>query len=263
MAAPEPAVGPPPQRIIHDIPPVWDGKDPGNQTEPYLKLLAGWLATTRTLKTQQGMTILHYASGDLKLIISELDVDVLTSQTSGQQVLDHIKKEFHEYMDKKLPRAMERALFMSEGRRMKHESLIQYVSRKKQLMQELDRTRCVLPDTARGYILLRGALLPDRAWDTLETWVQGDYSWDQVSSALRKLERPIPGRGTTHLTGLHGFEGSSSSDTSVQGTKEEAPIYMAESLFLAPEAFDDEEVLNDALRYLDDPEVVFLAGGYA
>ena len=70
--APQSSVEPPPQRIIHDIPPVWDGKDPENQTEPYLKLLAGWLATTRTQKTQQGMTILHYASGDLKLIIDEL-----------------------------------------------------------------------------------------------------------------------------------------------------------------------------------------------
>ena len=60
----------PTQRIIHDVPPVWDGKDPDSQAEPYLKLLDGWLATTRTLNTQQGMTILHYAAGDLKLIIN-------------------------------------------------------------------------------------------------------------------------------------------------------------------------------------------------
>ena len=33
--------------------------------------------TTRTLRTQRGMTIVHYASGDLKLIINELDVDAL------------------------------------------------------------------------------------------------------------------------------------------------------------------------------------------
>ena len=29
------------QRIIHDVPPVWDRKDPENQAEPYLKLLQG------------------------------------------------------------------------------------------------------------------------------------------------------------------------------------------------------------------------------
>ena len=28
------------QCIIHDVPPVWDGKDPNNQAEPYLKLLS-------------------------------------------------------------------------------------------------------------------------------------------------------------------------------------------------------------------------------
>ena len=70
-------VEPPAQRIIHDVPPVWDGKDPDNQAEPYLKLLSGWLSTTRTLKTQRAMTILYYAAGDLKLIINELDVEVL------------------------------------------------------------------------------------------------------------------------------------------------------------------------------------------
>ena len=112
------------------------------------------------------MTMLHYVTGDLNLIINELDVDVLASQTSGQDVLAHITKEFAEYMDKELPRTMERALFMQESRRHKHESMIQYVARKKQLIQELDRTHCVPPDTAKGYILLRDALLPDRAWDT-------------------------------------------------------------------------------------------------
>ena len=64
------AIEPPAQRIIHDVPPTWDGKDPDNQAEPFLKLLSGWLTTTRTQKMQRGMTILHYASGDLKLIIT-------------------------------------------------------------------------------------------------------------------------------------------------------------------------------------------------
>ena len=32
-------IEPPAQRIIHDVPPVWDGKDPDNLLEPYLKLL--------------------------------------------------------------------------------------------------------------------------------------------------------------------------------------------------------------------------------
>ena len=69
-----------PRKIIHDNPPTWDGKDPERQLEPYLKLLEGWIATTRTIKKQRGMTIMNYSSGDLRLIINELDISVLTSE---------------------------------------------------------------------------------------------------------------------------------------------------------------------------------------
>ena len=41
FAVTQPQIEPLAQRIIHDVPPVWDGKDPDNQAEPYLKLLAG------------------------------------------------------------------------------------------------------------------------------------------------------------------------------------------------------------------------------
>ena len=37
-----------PQWVVHDSPPKWDGQDPDNQLEPYRKLLAGWLTTSRT-----------------------------------------------------------------------------------------------------------------------------------------------------------------------------------------------------------------------
>ena len=93
------------QRIIHDVPPVWDGKDPDNMAEPYLKLLRGWLSTTRTLTTQRGMTILHYATGDLKLIINELDVNTLTAQDSGNTVFIHVQKAYAKYLVKKLPQS--------------------------------------------------------------------------------------------------------------------------------------------------------------
>ena len=158
---------PPAQRIIHDVPPTWDGHDPDNQAEPYLKLLSGWINTTRTLKTQRGMTILHYAAGDLKLIINELDVDTLTSEQGGQSVYDHVKDAYSEYLDKKLPKAMERALFAPEARRRRDETMVQYVSRKRTLPNDLDRTKCVLPSSAKGYVLLRDAQLSDRAWDTI------------------------------------------------------------------------------------------------
>ncbi len=102
-----PTVEPPAQRIIHDVPPVWDGADPDGQAEPYLKLLAGWLATTRTLKTQRGMTILHYSHGDLKLLINELSVDQLTAEDGGMTVRKHVHNNYVEYLEKKLPKAMD------------------------------------------------------------------------------------------------------------------------------------------------------------
>ncbi len=115
------------QRIIHDVPPVWDGKDPDNMAEPYLKLLRGWLSTTRTLNTQRGMTILHYAAGDLKLIINELDVDILTAADSGNTVFIHVQKAYAEYIVKKLPKAIEKSLFDPNGHRSGGESMLQYI----------------------------------------------------------------------------------------------------------------------------------------
>ena len=80
-----------PPRAIHDNPPVWDGRDPDKQLEAYLKLLEGWIATTRTLKRQRGMVILNYAQGDLRLIINELDVADLTAEDGDRRVLDHVR----------------------------------------------------------------------------------------------------------------------------------------------------------------------------
>ena len=62
----------------HDEPPTWDGRDPHNQAEPYLLRLSKWLYTTNALRTQRGMIIMQYAAGDLKRVINELDLDILT-----------------------------------------------------------------------------------------------------------------------------------------------------------------------------------------
>ncbi len=71
-------------------------------------MLHMWLATTRTLKN-----LLNYASENLKLLIDELDINTLTSDDSGQIVLDHVKTNYAEYLDKKMPKAIERLLFRS------------------------------------------------------------------------------------------------------------------------------------------------------
>ena len=50
--------------------------------------------------------------------------------------------------------------------------MIQYCVRKNTLFKELDRAKCVLPDNAKGYILLPDAKLNAKARDTIETWTQ-------------------------------------------------------------------------------------------
>ena len=262
------------QRIIHDVPPVWDGKDPDNQAEPYLKLLRGWLSTTRTLKTQAGMTILHYACGDLKILINELDVDTLTHPDSGTIVYKHVYNNFKEHLNKKLPKALERAIWDEKGTRLRDETMLQYTSKKRSLLRELDRVDCELPSKAKGYLMLRGAKLNDRAWDMMETWLQGNYELDDVVEKLKQLERPIPGRGgATHLCGFVGdgngvdsagqdagvfFAGPSggSSGSCTDGT---TLVFMEESLFLLPESFDD-PLLDEVEKYIDNPEILYVAG---
>ena len=135
------------------MPPTCYCKNPDYEVEPYLKLLEGWLATTRTLKTQRGMTILQYAQGDLKLIVNELDISILTSEISGEKCLTHIKESYAEYLDKKLPKAIERALFAREAKRANGESMIQYVARKRTWFKEISRAGCNLPPDAFGYLL--------------------------------------------------------------------------------------------------------------
>ena len=116
----------PPMRIIHDIPPVWNGDHADKELEPYLKLLRGWLATTRTLKTQAGMTILNSSSGDLKIIINELEIEELCADTSGEIVFKHIQASYAEYMEKKLPQAIELGIYDKDVSRRRNESMLQY-----------------------------------------------------------------------------------------------------------------------------------------
>ena len=175
MAVTFPQTEMPAQRFVHDVPPSWGGKDPDNMLEPYLKSLDGWLSTTRTIKEQRGLVILHYALGDLKVLGNELDILELTAEDGGQKVRNLIATQYAEYIDRKLPKALERALFTHESKRRRDETMIQYTSRKRVLFNELDRAKCILPPNAKGYITLRDAHLSDKAWDMVDTWTHGDY----------------------------------------------------------------------------------------
>ena len=105
----------PVQRFALDNPPVWDGKHPDTQAEPYFKKLRGWLLTSRTLKTQQGMQILSACSAgsDLEVIVNELTLETLTQQNGGRIVYEHIYSAYKEYIELTMTKHLEAALFRS------------------------------------------------------------------------------------------------------------------------------------------------------
>lgn len=118
---------------------------------------------------------------------------------------------------------------------------------------------------------MRDAKLPDKDCDTMDTWSHGTYEYDEVTTNMRKLERPVPGRGgATHLTGFSGFQeegaeiyfGGSPGATDRQPTLSRAGtsvIFMSESLSVLPESFDDAR-LDEVEPFLDDPEIFYVAG---
>ena len=116
-------------------------------------------------------------------------------------------------------------------------------------------------------MLLRESKLNDADWDTVENWTGGPYDFDQVSDKLRKLERPSPsGKGG------HRIHGMSSSNVMRYQCDEEMRergepdhgdthwIFMQHSLFTLPEVYDEDEIWKEAIRYVGDKEVLFVAG---
>ena len=70
-----------------------------------------WLISTRTFKKQQGMTIFNYAAGDLNVVINELEVEELIDEDSLWTVFKQIQMSYAEYMEKKLPQAIEQGIY--------------------------------------------------------------------------------------------------------------------------------------------------------
>ena len=93
-----------------------------------------------------------------------------------------------DYLDS-VPMIMERALFRSSCQRDGHESMTHYISRKAELFRDLERVKCPLADSAKGYVLLRDAGLSDQMRDVIVTWLGGHYGYEEVQDALRDYER--------------------------------------------------------------------------
>ena len=242
-----------PARLQNDIPPTWYGKEPENQLEPYTKLLKGWLMTTRTAKEQQGLAIMNYATSDLRAVINELDIETLCVPDSGQIVLKHVTNSYIEFVERKMAKSTESALFDSKGKRQKGETFLQYCSRKNVLLKEFEKHFDM--KQFKGYILYRHAHLSEKALDQILTWMKGDYDYDTMLTNLKKFDRPA---ATDQFAG---FAGHSLEDHSTNWEEEQddGTYFMHQSLFLVVESFEEDQV-DELLRTVDDPEILWVAG---
>eukprot|EP00971_Amphidinium_carterae_P052530 1034034-Amphidinium_carterae.1 len=100
-----------------DVPPSWSGDNPDKLLQVYLKAAEVWRLTTKTPCRQQGVHLLSAAGGDLRTVIGELIVEQLTSEESAEHVINLVKKEYAYAVTKRLPAALEDALFAKAGRR--------------------------------------------------------------------------------------------------------------------------------------------------
>ena len=142
----------PVQRFALDNPPTWDGKHPETQAEPYFKKLKGWLMTSRTLKSQQGMQILSACApgSDLELVVNELHLDTLTRDDGGRIVYEHICTAYKEYIELTMTKHLVAALYSDQCRRSRGETLLSYTSRRQILFRYLENSGIGLPNDAKG-----------------------------------------------------------------------------------------------------------------
>ena len=117
----------------------------------------------------------------------------------------HIRQVYAEYVEEALPRRIEQNFYDSNARRQKGETILTYTSRKTPLFNQLATAGCPIPETVKGYILLRDAFLSAHAWDTLQTWCGNTYDYQTCVQALRRLERRVPGHGGKLLPSFNAF----------------------------------------------------------
>ena len=259
-----------PRKMMHDAPPEWDGLDPQKNLEPYLKLLQGWLITTATLPQQRGLIIMNYAKGDLRRLLDNLDIEELTHQDSGQRTFDFVKGEYSEYIVSKKPLRVEEAFYDPERCRKKGEGFISYISRRKDRFNKLQKEGWKIPEDVKGYLLYRDAHLSDKCRDLIDLWTGGEYDWTDMQTQLKKLERPVPGaHGGDHARiRMIGFQ-EDIAEVDARNARgniyygghsdaAEEPIYMRNSLFLLPEAFDTDELLHAAIEDVEDTDAIWL-----
>eukprot|EP00971_Amphidinium_carterae_P186474 3701732-Amphidinium_carterae.2 len=138
---------------------------------------------------QRGIALLSQTSGDLRALLSTLEVEELTSETAVETMVSQLETEFQWSLQRTMPQRFEAALFSVAGTRQRQESLLACAARKATLLRELGHSGRELPDLAKGLIMLRDAHLSKAELDTIHQWAQGDYAYDKTVTMLRNLDR--------------------------------------------------------------------------
>eukprot|EP00971_Amphidinium_carterae_P263351 5224988-Amphidinium_carterae.1 len=181
-----------------DIPPAWDGQQPDSALEGFLKATEAWLRTTRVPPAQRGVQIMSQSSGDLREMLSTLELDEIVGADGGEKILEFIKKQYEYVLTRSLPKLFEEAVYGGAGQKHKNDSYMTYTARKINLFRKLHLAGCPLADLVQGMITLKHANLNKNEADAVFTWLSADYTMDSVVAGLRKLDRP---QSTSGLSG--------------------------------------------------------------
>eukprot|EP00971_Amphidinium_carterae_P132038 2615470-Amphidinium_carterae.1 len=157
-----------------DVPSSWNGQDPDTQLEGYLRAADAWIRTTRVVAAQRGVQLISQASGELRELLSTLDIEVFTGNDGGERVLQHIREQYSWVLQRSLPRLFEEAVYHTQGHRGRGESQLSYTAKKVMAFQKLDKAGCPLADLAKGMVLLRHANLTKQEADNVYMWLAGD-----------------------------------------------------------------------------------------
>eukprot|EP00971_Amphidinium_carterae_P213918 4245582-Amphidinium_carterae.1 len=122
-----------------DVPPSWGGADPDVQLEPYLKAAEAWRRTTRVAPKQQAVQLLAVATGDLRSIMAELEIDTITDEDGAQLLLEHVRQQYQWSITRSLPTKLEQTLYARSSQRQRTESILAYCARKVHMMKDLDK----------------------------------------------------------------------------------------------------------------------------
>eukprot|EP00971_Amphidinium_carterae_P104123 2062130-Amphidinium_carterae.2 len=172
-----------------DLAPSWNGEKPETQLVGYLKAVKAWHLVTRLPLRQRGIALLSQTSGDLRALLSTLEVEELTSETAVETMVSLLETEFQWLLQRTMPQRFEAALFSVAGTRQRQESLLACTARKATLLRELGHSGLELPDLATGLIMLRDAHLSKSEQDAIHQWAQGDFAYDKTVTVLRNLDR--------------------------------------------------------------------------